>query len=68
MVIDTRDMRADEYVSSIQPEAAHAASEFDDTTPGHDTGMEMLGWLLVIAIGIGLGGVAVGFILATVLR
>ena len=50
------------------PEAAHAASEFEDTVPGHDTGMEMLGGLIAIAAGIGLGGVAIGFILAMVLR
>lgn len=68
MVIDTQDMRADEYVSSIPPEAAHAASEFEDTAPAHDTGMEMLGGLIAIAGGIALGGVCIGFILAVVFR
>ncbi len=53
MVIDTQDMRADEYVSSIPPEAAHAASEYPDTSDlprAGDDGVEMLGRLLVYAV------------------
>lgn len=55
-------------MDTTQPEAAHAASEFEDTAPGRDTGMEMLGGLIAIACGIALGGVCLGFILAAVFR
>lgn len=55
MVIDTQDMRADEYVSSIPPEAAHAVSEYPDTSDlprAGDDGVEMLGRLLVYAVAV----------------
>lgn len=55
-------------MDTTQPEAAHAASEFEDTSPGRDTGMEMLGGLIAIAGGIALGGVCLGFILAAMFR
>lgn len=50
MVIDTQDMRADEYVSSIPPEAAHAASEYPDSEPDTTGNGVMVGRLLVYAV------------------
>lgn len=69
MVIDTRNMPADEYVSTIQPEAAHAASEFDNDKPAQlDDSAEMLGRLLIYAAGLVFGGVCFGVILAVAAR
>lgn len=71
MVIDTQDMRADEYVSSIPPEAAHAASECPDTSDlprAGDDGVEMLGRLLIYAACLVFGGACFGVILAVAAR
>jgi hypothetical protein len=62
-------MKRTDFAQTTQPEAAHAASEFnDDDRAGHDTGMEMLGGLIAIAAGLALGGACAGFILAQVFK
>lgn len=71
MVIDTQDMRADEYVSSIPPEAAHAASECPDTSDlprAGDDGVEMLDLLLVYAVVVVIGCIGVASYLAQAVK
>lgn len=65
----TRPMKRDDFAPTTQPEAAHAASEFDNDKPAQlDDSAEMLGRLLIYAACLVFGGVCFGVILAVAAR